>query len=137
ASLRGRRGGPRAARVPRRRRASGRRSPGTRSAPPRPLPETRSCPRARPRRDSKPPRDCPHLPRNPHRLASARTREESGAALVSATPTRRRERALSEAEAYARCHGHRALCPVRATVAPERDERIRIALMRALEELRP
>jgi len=62
---------------------------------------------------------------------------ESGRTLVPATRTRRRERALSEAEAYARCHGHRALCPVRPTVAPERDERLRIALERALEELRP
>jgi len=62
---------------------------------------------------------------------------ESGPTLVSATPTRRRERALSEAEAYARCHGHRALCQVRITVAPERDERLRTALMRALESLSP
>jgi len=62
---------------------------------------------------------------------------ESGATLVSATPTRRRERALSEAEAYARCHGHRALYPERIPVAPDRDERLRTALMRALEELRP
>jgi len=62
---------------------------------------------------------------------------ESGATLVPATRTRRRERALSEAEAYARCHGHRALCPVRATVDPDRDERLRTVLMRALEELDP
>jgi hypothetical protein len=54
-----------------------------------------------------------------------------------ATRTRHRERALSEAEAYARCHGHRLLCPVRIPVAPDRDERLRTALMRALEELRP
>jgi len=62
---------------------------------------------------------------------------ESGTTLVTATPHRRRERALSEAEAYARCHGHRALHPVRIPVAPDRDERLRTALMRALEELRP
>jgi len=68
---------------------------------------------------------------------SARTREESGPTLIPATPTRRRERAISEAEAYARCHGRRALSQVRITVAPDRDERLRTALTRALEELRP
>ena len=80
---------------------------------------------------------CPHLPRVPQPLAPMRTREESRPTLVAATPTRRRERALSEAEAYARCHGHRALSPVRIPVAPDRDERLRAALTRALEELRP
>ena len=77
------------------------------------------------------------FPRIPHPLASAGRAEESGATLVSATPTRRRERALSEAEAYARCHGHRALCRVRISVAPDRDERLRTALTRALEGLCP
>src|SRR5919206_2349998 len=82
-------------------------------------------------------RRCPHLPRVPQPLASERRTVESGATLIPAIRTRRRERALSEAEAYARCHGQRALCPVRLPVAPNRDERLRTALMRALEELRP
>ena len=62
---------------------------------------------------------------------------ESGPTLIPATRTRRRERALSEAEAYARCHGQRALSLVRMPVDPKRDERLRTALMRALEELGP
>jgi hypothetical protein len=70
-------------------------------------------------------------------LAFERPTVESGATLIPATRTRRRERALSEAEAYARCHGQRALSLVRMPVAPKRDERLRTALMRALEELRP
>ena len=41
---------------------------------------------------------------------------ESGAALVLVTRSRRRERALTEAEVYLRCYGNRALCAVR--VAP-------------------
>jgi hypothetical protein len=79
---------------------------------------------------------CPHLPRIPHPLARARRRVESGGTVVSATRTRRRERALSEAEAYARCHGHRPLCPVRVTVGPDTDA-VQAALKRVLQELRP
>jgi hypothetical protein len=77
------------------------------------------------------------FPPVPQPLAFARAAEESGATLIPATHTRRRERALSEAEAYARCHGQRALCPVRVTVDPDTDERLRMVLRRALEELRP
>jgi hypothetical protein len=43
---------------------------------------------------------------------------DSGSALPLATHSKHRERALTEAEAYARCHGNRALCPVRITVSP-------------------
>src|SRR5262249_17499731 len=77
------------------------------------------------------------FPPLPHPLASARATEESGAALVSATRTRRGDRPLSEPGAYAACHGHRALYPERTPASPERDERLRTALMRALEALRP
>jgi len=62
---------------------------------------------------------------------------ESGGTLALATRSRRRERALSEAEAYARCHGHRPLCPVRVTVGPGTDDSVRAALERVLRELRP
>jgi len=61
---------------------------------------------------------------------------DSGETLAPAPRSRRRERALSEAEAYARCHGHRPLCPVRVTAGPEPDA-VQAALKRVLEELRP
>src|SRR4029078_731351 len=77
---------------------------------------------------------CPHLPLLPQPLASGPPTVESARTLIPATRTRRRERALSEAEAYERCHGQRALSLVRMPVAPNRDERLRTALKRALEE---
>jgi len=61
---------------------------------------------------------------------------DSGRTLAPATPNRRRERALSEAEAYARCHGHCPLCPVRVTCGPDTDA-VQAALRRVLQELRP
>lgn len=79
---------------------------------------------------------CPHLPRLPQAVASVAATEDSGAALALAFRSRRRERALTEAEAYARCHGQRALCPVRVPADPDRYESLRVALLRPEDELR-
>jgi hypothetical protein len=60
---------------------------------------------------------------------------DSASTLVDATRSRRRQRALTEAEAYFRCHGRRALRPV-PVGAPEKERELRAALLRALPELR-
>jgi len=77
---------------------------------------------------------CPHLPPIPHRVASARRTVDSGPTLVLAMRSRRRERALTEAEAYARCHGKRALYAVRVPASQDRDPAPRTPHMRPLVE---
>jgi hypothetical protein len=76
------------------------------------------------------------FPPIPHPVASGPKKVDSGKTLALPTPSRRRERALSEAEAYARCHGHRALCPVRVTGGGDSEDSVQAAMKRVLRELR-